>query len=192
MKRAFTILELMAVVSILGILLGIVMSAAANSIRLTRRQKANASAAIVKQGIETYYQQYDKWPGGLGDIANGDGVSTKTNEDGYDHQTNNDIYWLDEAGRVKSTIKAVVDECVNNNPMMDISGLFVSRDPGDKNGKGYGLDFWEAVRGNEHSKKRMSVAEMNYGYPDPSTGRFRRFRLRYSVPTRSVEVRTWD
>ena len=192
MRKAFTILELMAVVAIMGILLGIVVAAAANSIRLTRTHKTNAIRAVVQQGMETYHSQKDKWPGTLGDVVgNGDSPVSKTNTEGFDGTWNHDIYIMDSPEEVKGTIREVVRECVSqNNPMMDISGLFVSRDRGEKNGHGRGYDFWEAVRGSERTRKKMAVAEMYYGYPESSHGYFRSFRLYYSVPTDSVEVRT--
>ena len=56
--------------------------------------------------------------------------------------------------------------------------------------KEVGFDFWEAVRGSERTRKKMSVSEMYYGYPETSHGYFRSFRLYYSVPTDSVEVKT--
>lgn len=191
MRRAFTILELMAVVAIMGILLGIVVAAAANSIKLTRTQKTNAIRAVVQQGLETYHTQKDEWPGRLADVANGEGASGKSNTEGLDGTWNHDIYIMDSPDEVKTVIRAVVDECVrNNNPMMDISGLYVSRDRGEKNGHGIGFDFWEAVRGSERTRKKMSVSEMYYGYPETSHGYFRSFSLYYSVPTDSVEVKT--
>ena len=42
----------------------------------------------------------------------------------------------------------------------------------------------------QHTRKKMSVSEMYYGYPETSHGYFRSFRLYYSVPTDSVEVKT--
>ena len=85
-------------------------------------------------------------------------------------------------------VKALVDETKKGNPMMDISGLFVSRDPGEKNGKGSGLDFMSAIRGTKRSKKKMNTSEMYFGYPDRDTGRFRRFKMVYSIPTDQLSV----
>ena len=78
----------------------------------------------------------------------------------------------------------------NNNPLMDISGLFVSRDQGEPGGRGHGLDFMDAVRGTKRSKKKMQVGEMYFGYPETDHGYFRRFKIVYSVPTDSMEVST--
>ena len=188
MKKAFTLIELMAVVAIIGILLGIITSAAANSLKLARKQKASALCVCAKQGIETYHAQKEKWPGGIGDrIAAGD-VLSRSNNEGVNNSSNADLYILD-GSEVRDMIKEVVLETVrNNNPMMDISGLFVSRDSGESGSRGFGLNFMDAVRGTKQSKKKMSVGEMYFGYPESSHGWFRRFRIVYSVPTDSMEV----
>ena len=103
MRKAFTILELMAVVAIMGILLGIVVAAAANSIRLTRTHKTNAIRAVVQQGMETYHSQKDKWPGTLGDVVgNGDGPVSKSNTEGFDGTWNHDVYIMDSPEEVKA------------------------------------------------------------------------------------------
>jgi len=188
MKKAFTLIELLAVVAIIGILLGIITTAAANSLKLARRQKAEALCVCVKQGIETFHAQKDKWPGSIGNRIEAGTVLSRTNQEGVNNSSNADKYVLD-AAEVRDMIREVVLETVrNNNPMMDISGLYVSRDPGESNGHGYGLDFMEAVRGTKKSKKKMTVSEMHFGYPETSHGWFRRFRIVYSVPTDSMEV----
>ena len=188
MKKAFTLIELMAVVAIIGILLGIITSAAANSLKLARKQKASALCVCAKQGIETYHAQKEKWPGGIGDRIAAGAVLSRSNNEGVNNSSNADLYILD-GSEVRDMIKEVVLETVrNNNPMMDISGLFVSRDSGESGSRGFGLNFMDAVRGTKQSKKKMSVGEMYFGYPESSHGWFRRFRIVYSVPTDSMEV----
>ena len=188
MKKAFTLIELMAVVAIIGILLGIITSAAANSLKLARKQKASALCVCAKQGIETYHAQKEKWPGGIGDRIAAGAVLSRSNNEGVNNSSNADLYILD-GGEVRDMIKEVVLETVrNNNPMMDISGLFVSRDSGESGSRGFGLNFMDAVRGTKQSKKKMSVGEMYFGYPESSHGWFRRFKIVYSVPTDSLEV----
>ncbi len=181
MKKGFTIIELMAVIAIIAVLMAIVMTATANSIKLSRSQKASAIVHCVQQGIETYRAQKDEWPGPLGSSAE-DGINS--NDFG-----NKDLYEL-TAMQVRQTIRAIVDETVKGNPLIDISGLFVSRSPGENNQNDYGMDFWEAVRGSKRSPRKMSVSEMYFGYPETSTGHFRRLRIVYSIPTDSMEVKT--
>lgn len=178
----------MAVVAIIGILLGIVTAAASNSIKLARKQKAKAICACALQGIETYRAQKDKWPGPLSAVDDSGAVFQRSNNLGYNNSTANDRYVLD-ASEVRETVMDVVKETVRNgNPLMDISGLYVSRDSGEANTHGYGMDFRDAVRGTKKSPRKMSLGEMHFGYPEQSHGWFRRFKMVYSVPTDSLEV----
>jgi hypothetical protein len=74
---------------------------------------------------------------------------------------------------------------------MDISGLWVSRSAGEKSGggrKAVGMDFMSAVRGTKTSPKKMKTSEMYYGYPDPETGAFLRFKMTYSISSDQVSV----
>lgn len=181
MKRGFTIIELMAVISIIAILLGIVVSTASNSIKLARTQKAKAIAACVQQGLETYHAQKDEWPGTFGSKVDGDNVSSGDISD-------SDSYSLTPE-EVRDSIRTVVEESVKGNPLMDVSGLYVSRDSGT-GGKAYGMEFMEAVHGTKRSRKKMSVSEMYFGYPEKNTGHFRRLSINYSIPADSMKVVT--
>lgn len=187
-KKAFTLIEMMAVLAIIGILLGLVVTAVSGSMKASRRHKANAVCKVVQQGIETYRAQKDKWPGSVGDKIDSGNVLSRTNSEGEEYTSDNNKYVL-SSGEVRDMIKTIVNESVNNNnPLMDISGLFVSRSSGESGSKGYGMDFWEAVRGTKESPKKMSLGEMYFGYPEESRGYFRRFKIVYSVPTDSMEV----
>lgn len=187
-KSAFTLLEMMVVVAIIGILMGLVVTAASGSIKASRRHKANAVCKVVQEGLSTYRAQKDKWPGSVGDMIDSDNVLHRSNDEGKNKTNNPDMFVLN-ANEVRDTIKEVVMESVaNNNPLMDIGGLFVSRSPGEKDSKTYGMDFWVAVRGSKESPEKMSVNEMYFGYPEESRGYFRRFKIVYSVPADSMEV----
>ncbi len=181
--NGFTLIELMAVVAIIGVLLGMVMSAAAGSMKLSRRNKAEAICKTVQQGIDTYREQKDEWPGGFQSTSSG-----TSNNDGVNGQSNADRVHL-TAAQVRNVVKDVVEEtCLRGNPMMDVSGLFVSNDPGESGGEGYGLDFMEAVHGTEEFPQKMSISEMYFGYPEENNGYFRRLKIVYSRPTDSMEV----
>ena len=185
MKKGFTIVELMMVVGIIVILMGVVTTAAAQSIRSARSRRADALFSLVKAGMNAYYARYDEWPGSIGNqIANG---SINPNGD----QNHPDVYVL-SGPEVRSCVKALVDETKNGTPVMDISGLYVSRFPGELSGnsvkKASGMDFMAAIHGTRTSKKKMTTSEMYFGYPDPDTGNFVRFGIVYSVPPDQFSV----
>ena len=181
-KKGFTLIELMAVVAIIGVLLGLIMSAAANSIKVARRQKTATICKVVTQGILTYREQKDQWPGSFNPN------SSKSNNDGVNNRNNPDRLHL-ESSEIRSMIKDVVEETVlKGNPMMDVSGLFVSRFPGEANGRDYGLDFRDAVHGTKESPQKMKIAEMYFGYPDANTGSFLRFKVVYSISADRLTV----
>lgn len=184
MKKGFTIIELAVVIAILGILLGIVSTAAASSIRQARIRKAESLCICVQQGLATYYAQKDRWPDPIGDAKN---LGTRSNDEGINNQSDANRYVLN-ASEVRSVIRALVDEAKKGNPLMDISGLYVSRSPGESGQKGYGLDFMDAIHGTRKSQKKMSTSEMYFGYPEPDHGYFRRFKIVYSLPTDEMKV----
>ncbi len=185
MKKAFTIIELMVVVAIIGILLGIVVTASANSIRLSRNQRALALCKCVKQGIDNYRAQKDEWPGGV--IKDGQ-VRTNWNSDGYNNQSVIDRYTM-TASDVKDVCVELVRETVeNHNPMLDISALFVCQNPGEGNSRDVGYDFMEWVRGSKRKPKRGSYKSVYYGYPETNRGWFRRFNIVYSNMAQEMEV----
>ena len=191
MKKGFTIVELMMVVGIIIILMGVVTTAAAQSIRSARSRRADALCSLVKAGMNAYYARYDEWPGSVGkQIANGS-IGTRGNDEGTGGSNDNDKYELTGA-EVRSCVKALVDETKNGTPVMDISGLYVSRFPGELSGnrakKATGMDFMSAIHGTRTSKKKMTTSEMYFGYPDPSTGYFLRFKIVYSIPTDQFSV----
>jgi len=184
-RKAFTLIELMAVIAIIGILMGIITTAAANSIKMSRKQKTQALCNIAKQGLETYRMQKDQWPGPFGNTAKSGNVQHRNrsrNPEDYDRR-------VLEGEEVRGMFQDMVKESVvNGNPMMDISGLYVSRDTGEPKRRAYGLDFRDAVRGTKKSPRKMSIAEMYYGYPETDRGYFRRFKVTYVIPTDSIEV----
>lgn len=189
-RRGFTIVELMMVIGIIGILLGVVTTAASTSITQARKRKAAACCTIVEQALATYYAQKGEWPAPLGTkIANG-----SLNGDASDPDT----YTLSVTD-VNSMMREIIKEAKEGNPMMDISGLFVSRsskEPELKDGvyrpaKGaYGLDFMDAIRGTKQSKKKMTTSEMTFGYPHADGG-FMPFKVTYSIPADTMRVSQW-
>lgn len=176
------------VIGILAVLMGVITTAASQSIQAGRTRRTDALCTAVQAGLAAYYAQNDEWPEPLaGKIRNG--MSSGSNTEGYGSDTDTDVYVL-SATEVRAMVKALVDEAKQGNPLMDISGLFVSRDPGEAGGKGVGMDFMTAVRGNKKkSPNKMTSGEMYFGYPDTATGHFRRFKMVYSIPTDQLTVK---
>ena len=187
MKKAFTIVELMVVVGIIAILLTLVTTAASSSIRQARLRKAQACCTIVQQGLATYYAQKSRWPGSIGSSIHNGGVGSRSNEEGVNGSSDPDKYIL-TGSEIDSMIADLIQETKRGNPLMDISGLFVSRGQGEPGSKDLGLDFMPAIRGTKQSRKKMKVSEMHFGYPESSHGYFRRFKVVYSIPTDEMKV----
>ena len=187
MRRGFTIIELVMVIAVLGILLGIVTTAAASSIKQARSQKAAACCRVVQSACETYYAQKGEWPGDIESKITGD----KANSEGTRYNTDTDIYELDP-GDVDDMMRDILKEYKNGNPCLDISGLFVSRYQGRSGSKDMGLDFMTAIRGTKRDKKgqRMRTRDMHFGYPETNHGYFRHFKVLYSKPTDQMKVTT--
>lgn len=203
MKKAFTIVELLLVLSIIAVLMGIITTAASSSIRASRSRRAEALCTLVQTGLATYFEQEGKWPIGL---LNGDTVSPRTNNEASGGRNDPDKIVL-TGPEVRECVLALVQKTKENNPVMDISGLFVSRSEGELPGTGggktgdkaqnagggnvraaHGLDFMSAIRGTKWSQKKMKTSEMYFGYPDPETGYFLRFKMVYSIPADTITV----
>ena len=179
MKRAFTLIELMVVIGILGILMTIVVNAMAGNVRQARQHRASAACICVQQGLATYRAQKDKWPEPIGD---GSSLGGQSNQEGANYQTDNNKYILDGT-QVRRVCRELVDESKKGNPLMDISAFYVSRDSGEPGRRGIGCDFMEAIR-----ERRIPLSELYFGYPDTATGHFRRFKIVYSRPTDEMKV----
>jgi len=191
MKRGFTIVELLMVVAIIAVLLGIVTTAASSSIKMSRTRKAQALCHMVESGLAAYYAQKDEWPNKVDKSLARDNEKPAVSLN---------------ADQVRGCVLALVKETKEGNPMMDISGLFVSRNPGTPQDNGkchhcgqnkykpdkyYGMDFMSAIRGTKKSQNKMKTAEMYFGYPHSSNGRFMPFYMSYNFATDQINVGTW-
>ncbi len=210
MRKGFTIVELLMVIGIIGVLLGMVTTAASESVRSSRQRKAQALCRLVEAGFSNFYAQYDRWPGPVGDrIANGGKPAENgSNNEGANGQDDKETVEL-KTSDVDDCIRAMIEETKKGNPVMDISGLFVSNannvEPIKENCRCrasthylykaangvYGMDFMAAIHGTKRSPKKMSTKAMHFGYPHPDNGRFMPFRILYSIPTDSFKVHTW-
>ena len=173
MKRGFTVIELMLVVAVLSILVTIVTVAASSAMTSARAKRRQAMALVLREGISTYYARNGKWPGGIESRA----------ESASDH-----TYSGSEADAI---FRTVVKESVGRqNPYLDPHALFVAPS-GVTEGRGQGITFAEArAKEPPPHRRRLNVDEMAFGYQDPSSGRFRRFKIVYKAAADSVEV-TW-
>lgn len=187
MKRGFTIVELLLVVGIIAILMGIVTTAASSSITASRSNRGRAICAIVQTALATYREQKGQWPISLAGKTGG-------NTDVKDSAGDDDRYIL-SANEVRDCMRALIQEVKRGNPLLDVSGLWVSGtsdgEP-DMNGGAragsFGLSFMDAVRGTKRNKEKMRTDQMYFGYPDAATGRFVRLRMVYSIPTDQITV----
>jgi len=175
----FTIVELLMVIGIISVLITITISAVSGSMRRARAQKANALCTLVEQGAATYYAQNEEWP------INFDGKSKNAEDGGSSVKS---LYVLSGA-EVREVVKALVEATRKGNPVMDVSGLYVSTSKGEGNDvRGYGQDFMSAVRGTKKNPEGISLSKMYFGYPDEATGHFRRFKMTYSFETDRLSV----
>lgn len=210
MRKGFTIVELLMVIGIIGVLMGIVTTAASESVTASRIRRAEALCSLVQAGFNNYYAQYDRWPGAIGDrIANGS-IGTRSNNEGTDGSSDTEQYVLTTA-EAEDCVLAMIAETKKGNPVMDVSGLFVCSkrtasnvDPVEEfcncmagNHRkylprgAYGMDFMSAIHGTRKSPQKLSTSQMHFGYPHPDNGRFMPFQVIYSISTDSFTVKRW-
>ncbi len=182
-RVGFTIVELMMVIGIIAVLMTIVTTAAGGAIKSARAHKGDALVSMIQVGLNTYYAQKEEWPGSFGSKVAG-GIQSNINGD-------DDNYRLTDS-EADECIAEMVRESVRGNPLVDVTGLFVCRSTMAGADKAVGMDFMDAVHGTKRSPKKMKVAEMAFGYPRASDGRFRRFVITYSIPADTITVAKQD
>ena len=171
MKKAFTIIELAFVIAVIAILLTIVTTAAASAMRASREKRRDAMALVLREGISTYYNRNGKWPGGIESRAAA----------GQDHTFS--------GSEADAVFRVVVKESVGSkNPYVDPHALFVAPS-GVSEGRDSGIPFADArAKEPPPHRRRLGVDAMAFGYQDLSSGRFRRFIIKYKAASDSVEV----
>lgn len=201
-KKGFTIVELLLVIGIIAILMGIITTAVSSSVKSARSQRATALCTLAQTALATYREQMGQWPSKVSILNN---PKPRTNNEGAGGRTDPDKIVL-EREEVRQCVLALIEEAKKGNPMIDVSGLFVAdgTSKGDLNGgtgtgsgggnenvnvqRAYGMDFMSAVRGTPQTRKKLKSANLSYGYPDPETGYFLRFKMVYSIPTDQLSV----
>ena len=182
-KSGFTIVELLMVIGIIGVLTGIVTTAASNSVKSSRAQKRKALCAVVEAGLATYYAKEGKWP--ITDLSH------RTNKEG-DDRTDDPYKRVLTGLEVQKCVKELAQKTKEYDPVMDVSGLFVSRYPGKFEDKYYGMDFMTAIKGSRKNTTKLKLEQMYFGYPEDSHGYFRHFKIIYSIPADSMIVTAMD
>ena len=190
-RRGFTIVELLLVIGIITVLMGLVTTAASESMRSARDRRAEALFRLVQSGLAAYYAQNDEWPidfkGKTGNHRTG---ANDVDANQYDLS----------ASEVRECVRKIVESAKEGNPLIDVSGLWVSRGDGESGGtgptganggsskRGVGMDFMTAIHGSRKNAKKMKLAEMYFGYPNESNGAFTRFGMGYSISTDQLTV----
>ena len=173
MKKAFTILELMVVMAVIGVLLSIVVTVTGSQIKQSRGKRRQSMAIVLREGINTYHARNGKWPGQLESCAD-NGTSTTLKGSAADNVFRE---------VVKGSIGA------GKNPYLSPSSLFVAPS-GVSDNKTFGVDFSAARTGYGKAERKIGVSEMSFGFQHPDTGHFRRYRIVYNAASDSVDV-TW-
>lgn len=170
-RRGFTIVELLLVIGIITVLMGLVTTAASESMRSARDRRAEALFKLVQSGLAAYYAQNDEWPIDFsGKVGNHRTGANDVDANQYDLS----------ASEVRTCVRKMVESAKTGNPLIDVSGLWVSRGDGESGSRHPGMDFMSAIHGTRKSAKKMKLAEMYFGYP-ASNGSFERFGIGYSI-----------
>lgn len=181
MKKGFTLLELMIVVTILAVLLGIVTTAATASIRKARDRRTQAMKLTLQSGIAAYKASRKVWPGEIEKWAsqadhNGKlGYLSTTPEGQYDKV-------VQELLRVSAGKGAT-------SRVLDPTGLLVMR-ASDPDGLSGGRDYRAVATKNSKYGKRMSSREMTVVYQNANSGKSYRFVIEYNTESDEVTVMT--
>jgi len=180
-RSGFTIVEMLVVVAILGVLVGIVTTAAGTAIRQTRVKRCAAMRTVLQAGLATYYAQKGEWPGRLKNLSEKGTAGGKLRVD-YLSETEAD-----------AVFQELVTESLKGSPMLDVTGLFVADvsavGSDSSKTKVHGRDFRVAISKDKKTGNRKP-RQLAYGYATQRDGVFRRFIIKYNYETDSVTVMT--
>ena len=193
-RRGFTIVELLVVIAIIGVLIGIVTTAATSSVKNARVRRANVMAKAMQQAIAAYYAQKGVWP---------QAIESKTQNMG------NKSKYTFTGSEADQIFREIVKDSVGasaSRPLVDASALFVASSSkmrsndgcfdnhSDKNSTSYcgdkrcinGVDF--ALASKKDSKVHIPINDMAFGWQGRKHGKFCRFWITYNALTDSVTV----
>lgn len=197
-RRGFTLVEMLAVVAVLGILATIIIASTTSLLKQGRSKRANAMRVMLEQAIATFYAQTGEWPQEIESAA-------KQDEDEAV------VYFT--AKQCDSIFREVIGKGYgksgDKSMMIDTSGLFVCNasrvgnggdgcndnhsDDTKQNycggrGCGLGMDFKTAVT--RSSKRYVPFENMAFGYAGSQEGHFCRFWITYNRRTDKVSVQS--
>jgi len=189
--RGFTIVELLMVLGIIGILLGVITTAASGALQNSRSRRASALCTLVKTGLAAYRAVHDgeqnPWPIDLPDER-----SNLENDFGSGSYGSDPDKIVLKGEEVRRCVRALCEEAKKGTPVMDVSGLFVSAQEGKYGQKCTGLNFFDAIHGTRATGNKLKLNNMYFGYPESSRGYFRHFKIIYSIPADAMTVTTMD
>ena len=184
-RRGFTIVELLVVIAVLGVLMGIVSTAASAVIRKSRARKNEALRTLLQQGIATFQAQEDYWPPDTG------GKLQRWYENGLGGESG----VLPEGDYDALMQKLIGDECIHptGKAVMDVNGFMVaSSDSASRNRDSDDNPKCSATEVGTWVKrvraKTAKSSNMVFGYTNSEKGQFRRFRIQFNPETGIVKV----
>lgn len=198
MRRGFTLVEMLIVIAVIGVLGGIITTAAVGAIKNGRSKRADAMCVALEQGIAAYYAQEGKWPEAIENRASSMTEATYTFSQDEADSIFQDVVGCG-FGKGHATHKAM---------LVDATALFVcDRSSVGNSGRGCydnhsnqkststfcggrgcrnGIDFSEATR--KGGKVHIPFSQMAFGFQGPENGRFCRFWITYNGQSDSVKV----
>ena len=185
-RAGFTIVELLVVIAVIGVLMGIVTTAATASIRESRGRRIAAMKNTLQAGLAAYYAKNDKWPGQLDNISNDASLTKDEMEAGYKVLTD---------AQTESIFRTLIEESTRKGgaPYLDVNGLFVAKSAPPsgaekKPEQAYRGRDYKAAANKSDKRSYIPPGQMIVGYPRKKSGYFRRYRIYYNFRTDSVSV----
>ena len=196
-KRGFTLVEMLVVIAVISVLVGITVVALKGVLASARSKRCESMKVVLAQGISTYYAQEGEWPEVIEQALKKQNANEKSIE-----ITNGDADKL-----FREVVGKAFGKSGTKSMLLDATGLYVceANRCGNENrgcfgnhnnpsldsyckGKGcrMGIEFPEAVK--KGGKRHIPLANMAFGYPDPDTDMFHRFKVIYNTRTDSVTV----
>ncbi|MDD4621791.1 MAG: prepilin-type N-terminal cleavage/methylation domain-containing protein [Kiritimatiellae bacterium] len=172
-RAAFTIIELLVVISIMAVIATLVTGAAIKSVRQSRRRRVQVMVRVLENGLVAYRTQENEWPFKISDLR----AETLDRNDKYANELFKRVprYWAHGEDNYKVFEEMLRKMATDRVMYFDPSALFVQR----------------------HKQMRDALLEGRFdlpvGYPDPvETGTFRYFCVEYNARSDSVKVHCTD